>query len=59
MLALVQAQGLVDPHFARQAGIFAQLAQPRVQLALSIRGARGSRRIGRSYVVADKDVVLK
>jgi hypothetical protein len=59
MFALVQAQRLIDAHFPRQAGIFAQLAEPRVQLALSIRGARRSRCIGGADVVADKNVAFK
>ncbi len=59
MFALIQAQGLVNPHSPCQAGILAQLAQPRVQFALSIRSARGSRCIGGSYVMADKDVAFK
>jgi hypothetical protein len=59
MFALVQTQGLVDSHSAGQAGVFGQLAQPRVQFAFSIAGAAGSRRISGPDIVADKNVMFK
>ena len=46
VLALVQAAGFVDPHPAAQPGLLGQLLQPRVQIAFSIGGAGGPRRIG-------------
>jgi hypothetical protein len=39
MLALVQAQGLIDPNPSGKTRILGQLAKPRVQFAFSIRGA--------------------
>jgi len=59
MLALVQATGLVDADLARQAGSLGKLLQLRVQIALSILGAGGPRRIGGTGVTADKNVVFK
>jgi len=59
MLALIQAPGLVDPHRRPQPGGPCQLLQLRVQLALSIRGARPPRSVRRPCVVTNKNMALK
>ena len=46
MLALVQAAGLIDPHFAAKTGLFRQLLEAGVQFALSISRARRTGCIG-------------
>jgi hypothetical protein len=59
MLALVQAPRLVDPNLRSQPCGLRKLLQLRMQIALSICGARWPWRIGWSGVVADKDVAFK
>lgn len=59
MLTLVQAPCLVDSHPRSQPGSLCKLLQLRVQLALSVRGAGWPRRIGRTSVVANKNMALK
>jgi hypothetical protein len=59
VFALVKAPGLVDPNLAGKAGFLGQLLQLRVQLALSIGRAGGTRRIRGARIVADKNVVFK
>ena len=59
VLALVKAAGLVDADTTAKAGFFGELLEPRVQIAFSIAGAGGPRRIGGTRVVADKDVAFE
>ena len=59
VFALVQAAGLVDAHPAGKSCFLGQLLQARVQIALSIGGATGPRRVSRARVMADEDVMLK
>ena len=59
VLALVQAEGLVDAHAGAQASGLRQLLQLCVQFALSIGGARGPRSAFRTDIMADKNVVLE
>lgn len=59
VLALVEAPGLVDAHTAGEPRLFGQLLQAGMQLAFSIPGAGGARRLRRANIVADKDVALE
>jgi hypothetical protein len=59
VLALVEAAGLVDAHFAGQPGGFGQLLQLRVQLAGPVGGAGRPRRTFGPHIVADKDMAFK
>jgi len=59
VLALIQAAGFIDAHFAAQPGGLAPLLQLGVQIAASVGGAGRAGRVGRAGVVADKDVALK
>jgi hypothetical protein len=59
VLALVQTAGLVDAHAASQSGIARELLQARVQLALSVARAGGTRRIRGADVVADENMTLE
>jgi hypothetical protein len=59
VLALVQASRLVDAHRRAQPSRFRQLLQLRMQLALTIRGARRPRRIRRAGIMANKDMALE
>jgi hypothetical protein len=58
VLALVQAAGFVDPHLIAQSRLAAQLLQPRMQLAFSVAGAAGPRRVGGALVMTDKYMAL-
>ena len=59
VLALIQAEGLVDAHGVSQAGSLRQLLQLSVQFALSIGRTRGPWRAFRPGIMANKNVVLK
>jgi hypothetical protein len=59
VFALVEASGFVDPHPGSEPSRLGQLLQTGVQIALSIHGAGGPRRISGTGVVADKDVAFK
>lgn len=59
MFALIEAAGLVDANRVPQARGLRKLLKLGVQLALSIRSARGPRRTLRADVVANKNVVFE
>jgi hypothetical protein len=59
MFALVQAKGFVDAYGGAESGGFGQLLQLGEELTFAVRGAGRARRIGRTSVVADKNVMLK
>jgi len=59
MFALIQTSGLVNANRASQARRLRKLLKLGVQLALSIRRARGSRRAFRADVMAHKNVVFE
>jgi hypothetical protein len=59
VFALIEAEGFIDAHGRAEPRRFGQLLQLGVKLAFAIRGAGRARRIGRTGVVADKNMALK
>jgi len=59
VFALVQAACFVDPHLTGQARRLRQLLQLGVQVALSVRSTRRARSAFRTYIMANKDMMLE
>ncbi len=59
VLALVKAAGFVDAHTSGESGVFQQLLQARVQVALSVARTGRPRGFRWPHIVADKNVTFE
>ncbi len=59
VLALIEAARLVDAHSCGESRGLRELLQLRVQFAFSVAGARWTRRVFWTHVMANKDMMLE
>jgi hypothetical protein len=59
VFALIEAQGFVNADAVGKSGGFSQLLQLGVQLAFAVGGAGRAGSVGRTDVVANKDMAFK